>query len=106
MAKPEPAIQVSQPAGKIRENETQGSGDGMTPARGDEDVDAGAVYIQLTERQTEVLRLVAAGLTYKEAGARLGLSPRTIKYHMAEIMQQLHLKNRAQVLAHAGKIGM
>lgn len=55
----------------------------------------------LTPRQSEVLDLVSRGLSYKEAGARLGLSPRTIKYHMAEIMQNLHLHNRAQVLAYA-----
>ncbi len=60
----------------------------------------------LTERQREVLSLVAQGLSYKEVGARLSLSPRTIKYHMAEIMDQLHLTNRAQVLAFAARHGM
>ena len=57
----------------------------------------------LTERQTEVLRLVAAGLGYKEVGQRLALSERTVRYHMAEIMNRLHLENRAQVIAYAGK---
>ncbi len=61
---------------------------------------------QLTERQREVLALVAGGLSYKEVGARLALSPRTIKYHMAEIMELLHVANRAQVLAYAGKTGI
>jgi DNA-binding NarL/FixJ family response regulator len=65
-----------------------------------------AEKVQLTERQGQVLALVAQGLVYKEVGARLGLSPRTIKYHMAEIMELLHLANRAQVLAYAGKMGM
>jgi two-component system NarL family response regulator len=60
----------------------------------------------LTTRQREVLTLVAQGLTYKEVGARLGLSARTVKYHMAEIMQQLHLEHRAQVLAYAGRAGL
>lgn len=60
----------------------------------------------LTARQVEVLTLVAKGLSYKEVGARLSLSPRTIKYHMAEIMDRLHMDNRAQVLAYAGKMGM
>ena len=60
----------------------------------------------LTARQGEVLTLVAQGLGYKEVGARLGLTARTIKYHMAEIMEQLHLDNRAQVLAYAGRAGM
>ena len=59
----------------------------------------------LSARQTEVLRLVAEGLSYKEIGARLCLSPRTIKYHMAQIMERLHLHNRAQILAHAGRMG-
>ena len=53
----------------------------------------------------QVLRLVADGLSYKEVGARLYLSPRTVKYHMGEIMDRLHLENRAQVLAHAGRMG-
>lgn len=61
---------------------------------------------ELTTRQREVLALVAEGLTYKEVGARLNLSPRTIKYHMAEIMAQLHLEHRAQVLAYAGRVGL
>jgi DNA-binding NarL/FixJ family response regulator len=65
-----------------------------------------AEKVRLTERQGQVLALVAQGLSYKEAGAKLGLSPRTIKYHMAEIMELLHLANRAQVLAYAGKMGM
>lgn len=60
----------------------------------------------LNTRQIEVLRLVAEGLSYKEAGARLFLSERTIKYHMTEIMNRLHLENRAQVLAFAGQMGL
>jgi DNA-binding NarL/FixJ family response regulator len=59
----------------------------------------------LSARQLQVLRLVADGLSYKEVGAKLYLSPRTVKYHMGEIMDRLHLQNRAQVLAHAGRMG-
>lgn len=58
----------------------------------------------LTARQTEVLRLVAAGLTYKEIGQRLALSERTVRYHMAEIMSKLHLEHRSQVIAYASKL--
>jgi len=61
---------------------------------------------RLSVRQHQVLALVARGLTYKEVGDQLGLSPRTVKYHMAEIMAQLHLEHRAQVLAYAGQIGL
>jgi len=60
----------------------------------------------LKPRQIEVLKLLAEGLSYKEVGARLFLSPRTIKYHVEEIMNRLHLENRAQVLAFAGRMGL
>lgn len=59
---------------------------------------------RLSPRQIEVLGLVAQGLTYKEVGAKLGLSEPTIKYHMGEIIQRLHLENRAQVLEYAKRM--
>jgi DNA-binding NarL/FixJ family response regulator len=61
---------------------------------------------RLTGRHAKVLELVALGLSYKEVGSKLKLSPRTVKYHMAEIMGKLHLENRAQVLAYAGRAGL
>lgn len=60
----------------------------------------------LNSRQSEVLTLVAQGLSYKEVGARIHISSRTVRYHMAEIMNLLHLENRAQVLAYAGRFGL
>ncbi len=60
---------------------------------------------QLTDRQTQVLRLVASGSTYKEVGAKLNLSEVTIRYHMSEILQKLHLEHRSQVIAYAGQMG-
>jgi DNA-binding NarL/FixJ family response regulator len=60
----------------------------------------------LTARQTEVLRLVAEGLTYREVGERLSLSERTVRFHMTEIISRLHLQNRNQVLAYVGKLGL
>jgi DNA-binding NarL/FixJ family response regulator len=59
----------------------------------------------LSPRQVEVLTLVASGLTYKEVGARLHLTERTIKYHMGEIIRTLHMENRAQVIAYARRMG-
>jgi DNA-binding NarL/FixJ family response regulator len=61
---------------------------------------------KLTARQRQVLALVAQGNSYKETAQKLGLSPRTIKYHMTEIMAQLHLEHRAEVLAYAGRFGL
>jgi DNA-binding NarL/FixJ family response regulator len=72
----------------------------------EESQDAETEPEQLTERQTEVLRLVASGLTYKEVGARLFLSEATVRYHMGEILHRLHLENRSQVIAYAGKMGL
>lgn len=61
---------------------------------------------ELTERQAEVLRLVASGLTYQEVGEQLFLTERTVRYHMTQIMNRLHLYNRTQVLTYAGKLGI
>ncbi|WP_345789090.1 response regulator transcription factor [Pelotomaculum schinkii] len=58
---------------------------------------------RLTPRQAEVLGLVAKGLSYKEVGATLGLSERTVKYHMERIIELLHLENRAQAIAYVGR---
>lgn len=60
----------------------------------------------LSTREVEVLTLVAQGLSYKEAGARLFVTERTIKYHMGEIVRRLHLRNRAQVIEYARRSGL
>jgi two-component system NarL family response regulator len=60
----------------------------------------------LSEREREVLTLVAQGMKYKEAAAKLFLSERTIKYHMGQILERLHLKNRAQVIEYARRTGL
>lgn len=61
---------------------------------------------KLTERQLEVLEMVAKGLTYKKVGDILGLTERTVKYHMARILDVLHLENRSQVIAYAVQMGL
>lgn len=61
---------------------------------------------QLSERQLEVLEMVAKGITYKEVGEALGLTERTVKYHMGKILELLHLENRAQVIAYAAHTGI
>ena len=50
--------------------------------------------------------MVARGITYKEAAETLGLTERTLKYHMGRIIELLHLENRAQVIAYAARIGL
>ena len=58
----------------------------------------------LMPRQMQVLRLVASGMSYKEVGSALFISERTVKYHMRQILDQLHLQNRSQVLAYAARM--
>lgn len=60
----------------------------------------------LSEREREVLALIAQGLKYKEVAAKLFLSERTIKYHVGQILDRLHLKNRAQVVEYARRTGV
>jgi PAS domain S-box-containing protein len=55
----------------------------------------------LTPRQAEVLALVAQGWLYKEIAGKLGMSERTVKFHMRGIVDKLHLRNRAEVEAYA-----
>ena len=59
----------------------------------------------LSSRQTQILTLVAQGQTYKQVAETIGITERTVKYHMAEILERLHLENRAQVLAYAAQRG-
>ncbi len=71
-----------------------------------EDADDASSRVQLTSRQLEVLQLIAQGLTYKEIGQRLYITERTVKYHMGQIMERLHLKNREQVALYAQQEGL
>ncbi len=60
----------------------------------------------LTARQREILTLIAQGMTYEEMGKTLSLSERTIRYHVEEIIQRLHLENRSQAIAYAARMGL
>ena len=56
---------------------------------------------RLTERETEVLRLVAKGLSYKEIAARLVLSHRTVQNHVQNTLNKLQLHNRVELVRYA-----
>ncbi len=57
----------------------------------------------LSPRQVQILTLVAQGQTYRQVAETIGIAERTVKYHMAEILDRLHLDNRAQVIAYAAR---
>jgi DNA-binding NarL/FixJ family response regulator len=65
-----------------------------------------AEQAEITPRQAEILALLAQGITYAQIGAALYLSEPTVRYHLAQIMERLHLQNRAQVIAYAASHGL
>ncbi|MEV4707296.1 response regulator transcription factor [Actinoplanes sp. NPDC049316] len=66
--------------------------DGMTP--------------KLTERETEVLRLVAKGLSYRQIAERLVLSHRTVQNHVQNTLGKLQLHNRVELTRYAIEKGL
>ncbi len=62
--------------------------------------------MRLTDRQLEILKLIANGATYKEAGELLGLAERTLKYHVNRIKELLQMDTTAQVIAYAARMGL
>ncbi|MBW9206258.1 response regulator transcription factor [Mumia sp. zg.B53] len=61
---------------------------------------------RLTERETEVLRLVAKGLTYKQIAERLVLSHRTVQNHVQNTLRKLQLHNRVELVRYAIERGL
>jgi len=60
----------------------------------------------LNQEQTNILRLMAQGLTYRQVGRQLHLSEAGVKYQMKQILERLHLANRSQVEAYARRSGL
>ena len=60
----------------------------------------------LSEREVEVLRLIAQGLSNREIGARLFLALDTVKGHNRHIFGKLHVRSRTEAIAHARALGL
>ena len=60
--------------------------------------------LSLTEREYEVLRLVASAMTNKQVAAKLHISEQTVKNHIKSIMQKLHATNRVELALYAKRI--
>lgn len=63
--------------------------------------DTGDPYEALSDREREVLLLLAQGRTLKEIGEMLHLSPKTVDFHRANIMEKLGLKSRTELVQYA-----
>ena len=60
----------------------------------------------LTNREVEVLRLVARGMTNKEIGAKLYISVKTVNNHVANILEKIGAANRAEASVYAVRNGL
>jgi DNA-binding NarL/FixJ family response regulator len=61
---------------------------------------------KLTERETEILRMVATGLSYKQIARRLVLSHRTVQNHVQNTLGKLQLHNRTELVRYAIEHGL
>jgi DNA-binding NarL/FixJ family response regulator len=61
---------------------------------------------QLTERESDVVRLVVEGLTARQIATRLVLSPRTVENHVQNVLRKLHLHSRAALVRYAIEQGL
>lgn len=60
----------------------------------------------LTERETDILKLLAQGFSNKEIARQLGVQEITIKMHASRIFAKLRVRNRVQAVSHALKTGL
>lgn len=61
---------------------------------------------QLTERETEVLKMVAKGMSYKQIAERLVISHRTVQNHVQNTLRKLQMHNRVELTRYAIEQGL
>jgi DNA-binding NarL/FixJ family response regulator len=76
-----------------------------TPAPGPE-ANAAATPSPLTERETELLRLTAKGLSFDTIGQLMGISPHTVVAHVKKIYRKLAVHSRGEAVYEAGQLGL
>jgi len=72
-------------------------------------VEAAAVAVApspLTERETEILRLTAKGLSFDTIGELIGISPHTVVAHVKKIYRKLAVHSRGEAVYEAGQMGL
>lgn len=62
--------------------------------------------IQLTDRESQVLRLVAMGLSAKETAQKLQIAPCTVERHVENVRLKTRTRNRAHLIAHVIRTGL
>ena len=69
-------------------------------------VESSSNQVKLTPRQTEVLGLIAKGLTSKKIAASLHISVKTVETHRKQIMERLNVRNFASLILIAVRLGL
>ena len=87
-------------------NSGRGTGSGWAERDGANRLRPGLDLSRITEREREVLALVAEGLSNEEIATRLYLSPLTTKTHVSHIMTKLNARDRAQLVVIAYESGL
>jgi NarL family two-component system response regulator LiaR len=73
--------------------------------RGESD-DEQPLFAELTSRETDVLKLIANGMTNSQIAEKLFISENTVKGHVSNILSKLHLADRTQVAVYAWQRGL
>jgi DNA-binding NarL/FixJ family response regulator len=68
--------------------------------------DAGPNHPELTERETEILKMVAKGMSYKQIAERLVISHRTVQNHVQNTLRKLQMHNRVELTRYAIEQGL
>ncbi len=71
-----------------------------------EDPDEQPLFAELTDRELDVLKLIANGLTNSQIAKQLVISENTVKGHVSNILSKLHLADRTQVAVYAWQKGL
>lgn len=81
--------------------------DAVLSVSGEKTLRSGArLSVELSEREIEVIGLLATGLSNKEIGKRLGISPRTVQHHSIHIYDKIGVKSRAGAALYAAENGL
>jgi DNA-binding NarL/FixJ family response regulator len=75
-----------------------------SPAKDEKITDS--AYGNLTHREQEVMRLLAEGLSRKEIGEKLFISPKTVENHRTNIMNKLDLHSTIELIRYAARLGL
>jgi pimeloyl-ACP methyl ester carboxylesterase/DNA-binding CsgD family transcriptional regulator len=74
--------------------------------QGRPDASEGTAFAELTQREREVLELIARGLDNAGIASQLSVSPKTVRNHINGIFDKLNIPNRAQAIVRAREAGM